>query len=89
MIKKLGNQKGQAVLEYIMITAVMVILWSGVSRTLQQRGIFQSLFGDSWARLSNTIEFGVPADRKQQASSAHPLHSVQGGSRPATKEARP
>ncbi len=67
-MKPFWNKKGQGTLEVIMLMALVISVWAGVSKVLRDQGFFQKLFGDSWARLSNTIEYGVPSNDKKEAS---------------------
>lgn len=67
-MKTLVSNRGQALTEVILITFVVLALASGVTKVLRENGTLQKIFGDSWARLNNTIEYGVPTNNRAEAS---------------------
>ena len=68
------KSSGQAILETLMVMAVVTTVWIGMAKVLKDRGVFQAVFGDSWGRLANTIEFGIPMSGAESAKyrSKHP-----------------
>jgi len=66
------NEKGQAILEYIILMTVILSVWMGISKVLKSKEFFQTVFGTPWGRLSNTIEFGVPIADRTKAGPMHP-----------------
>lgn len=67
------NQKGQAILETVLLFSLVVGVWLAVSQGLARSGVFQNVFGEPWLRLKNTIEFGVPT-ANSNIGSQHPAH---------------
>ena len=55
------GQRGQALLETVMIMGVIIVVWLAVAKSLTDHGVFQKVFGNTWTRLSSTIELGIPA----------------------------
>ena len=67
------NSKGQATIEMVILFALITSIWMGVNKILAASGAYQTVFGDPWVRLKNTIEFGVPSD-DPKIGSKHPAH---------------
>jgi hypothetical protein len=53
------NQSGQAIVEFILITTVLVSIAAFVSKTLRDNNTISSLIATPWQGLSNVIEHGV------------------------------
>lgn len=70
--RTLKNQKGQAVLETVMLFGVVAALWLALVNGLKNRDFFQQTFGEPWGRLRNTIEFGVPSNNARDVGTKHP-----------------
>ncbi len=75
------SQRGQSTLEFVLMFAVIIAVWTGITKTLRSTDFFQKTYGNTWARLNNTIEFGIP-DTGQQTVLKHP----SGRNRHATKK---
>jgi predicted permease len=71
--KRRKAQSGQALLEYVLLIAISATLWSITLRYFKTQETFKQLVGGAWERLSNTIEFGVPTNRRNVAASRHPV----------------
>ena len=67
------SERGQALIEIVLLMGVVILVWTGAIQVLRRDEFFQKVFGEPWARLSSTIEFGVPGDRR-----------VSGAKHPAT-----
>ncbi|MBK9293492.1 MAG: hypothetical protein IPM57_03470 [Oligoflexia bacterium] len=74
------SKKGQATVEMVILFALITSIWLGVNKILKNSQVYQSIFGDPWVRLKNTIEFGVPTD-SAQAGGKHPAHIVRHSTR--------
>jgi hypothetical protein len=53
------SQSGQAIIEFILITTVLVGIAAFVSNHLRENHIISSLIATPWQGLSNVIEHGV------------------------------
>ncbi len=80
MIKTVKNIAGQSTLEFVLMFALIVGVFSVISRTLKSTAFFQKTYGDTWGRINNTIESGIP-DPGPEVISHHPA----GRDRHATK----
>lgn len=58
-------------MESVMMMFVVVAIWLAITGILRQSQFFQNIFGAPWARLANTMEFGIPASDKSYTKS-HP-----------------
>jgi hypothetical protein len=67
-----SNMRGQALLETVLLMSVVIATWVGVSKILRERGVFQEIFGNPWARLSSTIELGIPISSNAALRQLHP-----------------
>jgi hypothetical protein len=65
------NNKGQALIETVLLMGVLTLCWMGAMGVLRQQEFFQKVFGAPWARLSSVIEYGVPGG-KGAVSKYHP-----------------
>jgi hypothetical protein len=74
------GSKGQAVFESVLLMAIILTVWLGVTAALRKSNFFGTVFGNSWVRLSNTMEFGIPVANRAAAAPLHPTsyerHSV-------------
>ena len=57
--RNLTNQKGQGVVEAVLLLALLVSISMLVTKELQDRKFAQKLFGEPWNRLSGMVECGV------------------------------
>lgn len=58
-MKGIRDQRGQGVVEMVLLMAVVVSISLMVTQYLEKNKAAQKLFGDPWNRLSGMIECGV------------------------------
>ncbi len=73
-MKRYPKQKGQATLEVVLVFGVVATLWLAVLNILKSRDFLQTVFGEPWGRLRNTIEFGIPTGNFRDAAAKHPTN---------------
>jgi hypothetical protein len=66
------NSRGQAVFESVLLMAIILAVWLGVTAALRKGNFFGNVFGNSWVRLANTMEFGIPAANRSAVAPHHP-----------------
>jgi hypothetical protein len=71
-LRFLKSKSGQALVESTLLMGVVIVCWLGATKILREQGVFQNVFGKSWAKLSNVIEFGIPVVNRNQAANNHP-----------------
>ena len=70
---KIRSQKGQVLIEAVLLLTLIVGLWSVFSKVAKQTKWFEKMVNGPWATMSGMIESGVWAqDKKAQAM--HPNH---------------
>lgn len=72
-----SQQSGQALIEYILLLAVMLMAWNLVRSGLEEMQLVRRVTQGPWAAMSGMIESGVlvPPD---QARATHPSHIDRG-----------
>ncbi len=58
-MKPLKNQRGQGVVEIVLLMAITVGISLAITRYLQQKQFAQTLIGKPWQTLSGMIECGT------------------------------
>lgn len=71
--QSLQNNKGQAIVEYILITFVLVGFTFAVKQILVQSGVVTDLIKKPWAKMAGMIESGV-WEEAPKARTQHPGH---------------
>lgn len=68
-----SSQKGQVLIEAVLLLTLIIGLWSLFSRTAKQAKWFESMISGPWTTMSGMIENGVwESEKKAQAK--HPNH---------------
>ena len=73
-MKSALGQKGQALMETLLLAFVFLAATQLAFKQLHDREIFQRAFADPWVRLTNIIHFGVNTDSEKQARANHPAN---------------
>jgi hypothetical protein len=68
---KVKNQKGQVLIEAVLLLTLVVGMWSVFSKYAKQKKWFDSLVNGPWQTMSGMIETGV-WDAPQKSKSKHP-----------------
>lgn len=77
ILTRLKNQKGQFLIEAILLMVVTVGLISYASKTLKDKKVVQKLISGNWPKISGMIETGVWAE-PSKARSDHPNQIERG-----------
>ncbi len=62
------NQRGQAIMEAILILALLVSIGTLVSSQFRQNELIGAMVAQPWLRLSGMLQNGVWADPRQSAA---------------------
>jgi hypothetical protein len=76
-MRKIFSKKGQATFESVLLMAIILLVWIGLTSALKKANFYQTLFGTPWARLTNTMEFGIPTAQRQSAAPLHPTAFIR------------
>ena len=68
---KRNSQKGQVLIEAVLLLVLMVGLWGAFSRYAKQQKWFESVVGGPWQSMRGMIENGV-WDEPKKAQAKHP-----------------
>ncbi len=68
---KVKNQKGQVLIEAVLLLTLVVGMWSVFTKFAKQKKWFDSLVNGPWQTMSGMIETGV-WDPPQKSKSKHP-----------------
>ena len=59
LLTTVKNQKGQGVVEMVLLLAIVISISMLISNQLQKKKFIQNLVGKPWEKLSGMIECGV------------------------------
>ena len=77
--RPLGNQNGQMILEYILLTVVAIGISVMISSSLKENELLGSLISSPWTSLSGMIQNGSWGDPKSTIPN-HPNHHTNSAS---------
>jgi len=73
-MKRLRAEKGQALMESLLLMALFLAATLAGFRLLRDQQLFERAFASPWVRLQNIIHYGVNDDNEQRARTKHPAN---------------
>lgn len=69
--EKLRSQRGQVIIEAVLLLTLGLFLWHGFSKYVSNSGWFSKMINGPWEQMAGMIEFGV-WETPRKAKAMHP-----------------